>query len=257
VKRLMSICVLLLLWLLQTAGSYTDADIQRMKERYEGRAFPREFWKRPYQEPRLVEWMLPYQDWEEEYRRYFWVNYRDARLTFVPRPTAIVMHYTAVDSALAVYKGFVRGARMSHGDSGLVFGHPSVHLMIDRDGTIYQLLPLDRRATGAYGVNHVALQIEMVAANEAQLLARKEMIWSSFCLVRYLMREYQIPLSKVYAHYEVSIGRSLVPEYTAANDTQYPDGYPAENARTDPGTTYMSWLRTYLLKTGPAPPAGR
>lgn len=242
--------------LLLMAQTYTDEDIQAMKSRYEPVRvkrgnLPAEYLAKDYQEPRLVDWMLPYPSWEEEYRNYFQRHYHDPSLTF--KPTAIVMHYTVTPDAFSVRNGFVRGCNMSNGDKGTVFGHPSVQLMIGPTGTVYQLMPLDRRCTGAYGVNHVALSIEMVARSEGELLSRPKQIWASFCLVRSLMRRFSIPADKIYGHYEVSQGVSAVPEYLDYNDATYPDRYPPSSGRSDPGPTYMRWLRQYLAKTGPAP----
>jgi N-acetyl-anhydromuramyl-L-alanine amidase AmpD len=250
------VVLLLLMGLLFTAQTYTDEDIDAMKARYQPKTLkrgnlPPEYFERAYEAPRLVDWMLPYQDWEEEYRNYFQRHYHDPSLTF--KPSAIVMHYTVTPDAFSVRKSFLRGCNMSNGDKGTVFGHVSVQLMIGPTGTVYQLLPLDRRCTGAYGVNHVALSIEMVARNENELMSRPKQLWSSFCLVRYLMRRFDIPANKVYAHYEVSTGVSVVPEYTDYNDETYPDCYPPSSARSDPGPNYMRWLRQYLAKTGPAP----
>ena len=254
--RWLRVTGLLVMGLLLMAQTYTDDDIEQMKSRYEPVRvrkgdLPREFLEREYQAPRLVDWMLPYEKWEEEYRRYFERHYHDPSLTF--KPTAIVMHYTVTPDAFSVRNGFVRGCNMSNGDKGTIWGHSSVQLMIGPTGTVYQLLPLDRRCTGAYGVNHVALSIEMVARNESELLGRPKQIWASFCLVRSLMRQFDIPASRIYAHYEVSTGVSVVPDYLDYNDDTYPDGYPPNSARTDPGRTYMKWLRQYLAKVGPAP----
>lgn len=207
---------------------------------------PKQFWSLPLTRPRLVPWLLPYQEWEKEYREYFQRHYRDPRITF--HPSMIVMHYTVTDDAEAVWNGFERGGRMDAGDFGLIFGHVSVQLMVDKDGTVYQLLPLDRRCTGAYGVNHVALSIEMIAADEADLLSRPRQVWASFCLVRYLMQRFRIPLSKVVSHNDVSIGRLVLPEYLDYADSKWPYGYPPQFFRYDPGMTYMAWLKTVLAR---------
>ena len=237
---------------------YTNSDINSMKSRYLPRAYrsvrpptsyPSSFDSKPLEAPKYVPWMLPYQEWENEYRAYFDRHYRDPRIQL--QPNLICMHYTVTDSAEAVWNGFRRGCRMSNGNKGSVPGHVSVHLMIDKDGTVYQLLPFDRRCTGAYGVNHKAISIEMVAANEGDLLSRTRQVWSSFCVVRDLMKRYQISPSGVIAHYEVSQGKSVVPDYLDYNDTDYPDRYPEKYARFDPGTTYMAWLRSYLQKNPP------
>lgn len=235
-----------LLWLaLASQATYTDDDVPKSQR------LPRNYVAMEYREPVLKPWLLPYQKWEAEYRNYFRRHYQDASLTF--KPTMIVMHYTVIDSAAEVYRFFVKGCTMSAGDFGYYHGHASVQLMIDKDGTIYQLLPLDRRCTGAYGVNHVALSIEMVARDEAALLSRPRQVFASFCLVRSLMRDYGIPLSKVVSHSEVGAGKTVVREYTDHADSTWPDRYPPASKRLDPGPTYMTWLRSYLTTHGPAP----
>lgn len=197
---------------------------------------PKRFLEMDYQKPLFKDWLLPYQGWEQHYRSYFQKHYGDSSLTF--KPTMIVMHYTVTPTEQITYEALERN-------------RVSVQLMIGHDGTVYKLLPLDRRCNGAYGVDHVALSIEMVAQTESDLLSRSKQVFSSFCLVRYLMAKYDIPLNKVVAHYEVSGGKKRVPEYTDYFDQIYPDKYPPSSARLDPGPTYMSWLRSYLRKNPP------
>lgn len=198
---------------------------------------------KPYREPTLVPWLLPYEEWEKEYRAYFLRHYGEKEITF--RPSSICMHFTVTSSAEGVWWGFWRGGNMWKGD-GVIFGHPSVQLMIDRDGTIYKLLPLSRRCTGAYGVNHKALSIEMVATSQTDLLSRPKQVYASFCLVRWLMRRYSIPASRVYGHNDVSLGRPFCPDFLDYADKKVPNGYPLEAMRSDPGLTYMRWLHLWL-----------
>jgi N-acetyl-anhydromuramyl-L-alanine amidase AmpD len=238
--------------------TYTNSDIENLKIRYEPKhrststsLSKSALFSKPYQEPKYVSWFLPYQTWEAEYRNYFQRHYHDPSLTL--KPTLICMHYTVTPSASTVYDMFCRGTQMCAGDAGTVFGHVSVHLMIDKDGTIYQLLPFDRKCTGAYGVNHKAISIEMVATTESDLLSHPAQLYQSFCVVRDLMRKYNIPLSGLIAHSDVSAGKSVVPEYLDYADSKYPDSYPSSSTRTDPGSTYMTWLRDYIEKNGPAP----
>lgn len=223
------------------AQTITDRDINRMRVQHEqnrtyqksakSKRLPEKFLEMEYEKPVLKDWLLPYQDWEQDYRSYFKKYYGDTRLDL--RPSMIVMHYTVTPTTEATYRALSRN-------------QVSVHFMIGHDGTVYKLLPLERRCTGAYGVNHVAFSIEMVAVTESDLLSRTKQVFSSFCLVRWLMDEYNIPASQVVAHYEVSQGKKRVPEYTDLYDKIYPDGYPPSSARSDPGPTYMAWLRSYL-----------
>ena len=216
---------------------------------------PRWLLQTPDRSVKLVPWLLPYCDWDEEYRKYFEMHYHTRDLTFAP--TVIVMHYTVGTTSEGVRDGFMRGTRMCAGDAGTVFGHPSVQLMVDPTGKIYQLMPLDRRATGSYGVDQVALSIEMVALSERDLLSRPHQVLASFQLVRSLCRQFHIPPSKVYGHYEVSIGKLFVPEYTDFSDSRWPWCYPLKSARNDPGPQYLRWLHQYLNLHAPRQAGGR
>jgi hypothetical protein len=91
----------------------------------------------------------------------------------------------------------------------------------------------------------------MVAVTEGDLLSRPDQVYASFNVVRDLMKRYNIPLSGIIAHYEVSQGKSVVPDYTDYADSEYPDRYPSKYFRSDPGPTYMAWLRSYLRKNPP------
>lgn len=243
--------VLLLVVLLSgaaLAGSYTNADVEAERLRYRparvnvlSPQFVQALMREPWVEPGVVPRMLPYQAWEDEYRSYFQRHVRDPRLEL--EPTVIVMHYTATRTFETAYRGWVRGVNMSAG-RGTVRGHPSVHFMIDRDGTIFQLFPVNRRATGAYGVNHVSLQIEMVAADESDLLSNPAVVASGFRLARSLAATHGIPASKVYGHHEVSAG--MVPEFLDYADPRWPRSYPPGSRRADPGAPFMTWLRHYL-----------
>ena len=198
--------------------------------------------------PEICQKFLPYEEWEEEYIDYFERHYRTSTLTFTPK--AIVMHYTATHSLEDTLNIFINGAEYDEADGGILFGHLSVHYVIDKDGTIYKTLPLNRKCRGAYGVNHVAISIEMVAMNEEELLQQKETLEASFKLVRYLMAEFKIPEKMVWGHYHVSDGlysNSTVKDYyTDYGDSIWPDCYPDSALRFDPGKTYMKKLYKYL-----------
>jgi N-acetyl-anhydromuramyl-L-alanine amidase AmpD len=198
--------------------------------------FPDHFLNWGYQEPEWLEWFLSYQNWTREYRRYFHRHYAENSLFFTP--CMIVMHYTVVPTAEQTYSVLQRR-------------HVSVHFLIAKDGTIYQLMPLNRRCNGAYGVNHRALSIELVASTESDLLSRPYQVFQSFCLARYLMQRYDIKLDKVVGHYEVGQGVTRVPEYLDLFDPYYPTRYPPSDMRYDPGETYMRWLRSYLRVNPP------
>ncbi len=194
-------------------------------------------------------YLLPYDKWTQEYTNYFQRHYHDKSLVLAP--SAIVMHYTGGSTLSSAYYTFFNGAYYDDGDVGTVFGHLSVHYIVDRDGSIYQLLPCNRRCRGAYGVNHVAISIEMVANGENDLT--ENTIQASFKLVKFLKTYFDIPSEHIWGHYEVSEGKyssnkSVKYYYTDYGDSRSPDCYPAAFGRSDPGKTYMGRLRKYLSR---------
>lgn len=228
------------------ANPITNDDINQMQYQHERRPgyvksasasrVPSQLQGMTYEEPEIVDWLLPYASWEQKDRNYFRRNYGENQLAL--EPSMIVMHYTVIPSAEDTYAALSRKK-------------VTVHFMINTDGTVYRLLPTNRRCSGAYGVDHVAISIEMVARTESDLLSRSRQVFSSFCLVRHLMEQYDIPLKHVVAHYEVGEGKKRVPQYTDLYDTVYPNSYPPSEMRTDPGPTYMAWLRSYLQENPP------
>jgi len=203
-------------------------------------------------EPEIIERFLPYENWTEEYTDYFQRHYHEPVLTLVPQ--AIVMHYTACDSLEGTIATFSNGQDYDDGDVGVVFGHLSVHFVIDKDGTVYYTLPWNRRCRGAYGVNHVALSIEMVALDQDSLLSQEATVSASFKLVKKLMDRFNIPKENVWGHYHVSYGKNSETTvrnyYTDFGDNRSPDCYPPEFGRSDPGAIYMERLMKYLTEMG-------
>ena len=58
---------------------------------------------------------------------------------------------------------------------------------------------------------------------------------------------YDIPVSRVQSHFEVSLGLVVFPEFTDRADPVWWFAYPPSSMRWDPGLRYMSLLRRYLL----------
>src|SRR5581483_8103938 len=74
------------------------------------------------------------------------------------------------------------------------------HFVIDRDGTIYQLVPLGIRCRHTVGLNYTAIGIEHVGTSDAQILANRRQMAASLRLTAYLMGRYGIPLGNVIGH---------------------------------------------------------
>ena len=191
----------------------------------------------------IVKKHLPYQEWESEYKNYFQSHYNDDSL--ILKPKMIALHYSGTATFAQLWWTFVNGGLYEN-----TRGHLSVHFVVDRDGTIYELMPLNRRARGTYGVNHVAVSIDLIGINEQQILNNPKQLKTSFALIRWLMKTYKIPKEKVLAHTEIAQGKEIIPEYTDYYDKQSPDRYPADARTRGPGKAYMFKLRYYLLENG-------
>lgn len=164
------------------------------------------------------------------------------------KPTMVVLHFTVVDNAESVIRGFNRPTSLAVGNQRSVTSLVSVHYMVDKDGTIFYLAPENRTTSGTYGVDHRALAIEMVAKDEKDLMSRPLQLLSAFYLVDGLMRKHNIPVLKVFSHQEVAHGKLFLADYTDLADTVSPYCYPKPHFRYDPGPTVMAWCREFLLR---------
>jgi len=228
----------------------TNRDVERLKGRYEKKT---PSWKPPPNIPPpakgstkgaiVIKKYLPYKKWQQEYREYFQRHYNDPNLTLNPK--LIVLHYSGTPDFATLWWTFVKGGEYDAGGGKKKTGHLSTHFVIDKDGTLYQLMPLTRRARGTYGVNHAAISIEIIGRNEKDILANKKQMKVVFSLVRWLMNKYKIPASGVRAHTEIARGKELVPQY---KDAFYPNKYPPGSRPRGPGKSYMFKLRYYLYE---------
>lgn len=119
-------------------------------------------------------------------------------------PTCLVLHYT-------VSKGFPWNLVKSNSFAGETPGL-AVHYVV-HGKKVWEILPPDVRSRGAYGINHRAINIEMVAMDAADLATRKETLETCQQLCRDLMVTYAIDKEHVYSHEQVSkMNRRIVPE---------------------------------------------
>ena len=115
------------------------------------------------------------------------------------RPRVIVEHYTANRSFSATWATFAANARDPelHEKPGVC-----AHFVVDRDGTIYQLVPLGVRCRHTVGLNWTAIGIEHVGLSDAEILGNRRQLTASIRLARWLMGRYGIDLGDVIGHAE-------------------------------------------------------
>jgi N-acetylmuramoyl-L-alanine amidase len=115
------------------------------------------------------------------------------------RPRVIVQHYTASSSFSSAYNTFA--ANSPDGELGELPG-VCAHFVIDRDGTIYQLVRLDTMCRHTVGLNWTAFGIEHVGTSDRQVLSNRAQLSASLSLTVWLMSRYGIELRNVIGHSE-------------------------------------------------------
>lgn len=150
------------------------------------------------------------------------------------QPKIIVLHWTAAKTFSSTFNAF-SPSKLPNGDRKDIATvsalNTSSQYMVDRDGTIYRLMPDNYFARHVIGLNYCAIGVENVGSadfplTDAQLKANEQ-------LVRYLAKKYKIEY--LIGHYEYSKfkGTSLWKE----TNPNYLTG------KTDPGVSFMERIR--------------
>jgi N-acetylmuramoyl-L-alanine amidase len=114
-------------------------------------------------------------------------------------PKVIVEHYTATTTFSSVYSAF-----SSDSPDPELHELPGdcAHFVIDRDGTIYQLVPLNIMCRHTVGLNYAAIGIEHVGMSDSDILDNSRQLKASLALTLWLMNRYKIALGNVIGHSE-------------------------------------------------------
>jgi N-acetylmuramoyl-L-alanine amidase-like protein len=114
-------------------------------------------------------------------------------------PSVIVEHYTVTDDAAAAIALFEPDT--PDPELGEL---PNVcsHFVIDRDGTIYQLVPLTIMCRHTVGLNYTAIGIEHAGFSADEVLGDDAQMASSLALTRWLQCRYGIDTADVIGHNE-------------------------------------------------------
>jgi N-acetylmuramoyl-L-alanine amidase len=114
-------------------------------------------------------------------------------------PKVIVQHYTVTDSFAPVYDTFA--PNRPDAELGELPG-VCAHYVIDRDGTIYQLVPTRIMCRHTVGLNWTAIGIEHVGRSDAQVMGNPRQMAASLRLTRMLQGRHGIGTRNVIGHNE-------------------------------------------------------
>jgi N-acetylmuramoyl-L-alanine amidase len=112
-------------------------------------------------------------------------------------PHVVVEHYTGGTAFSSAWNTFASNSR----DLGELPG-TCAHFIIDRDGTIYQLVALGTRCRHTVGLNYTSIGIEHVGTSDRQILRDRRQIRASYRLTLWLMSRFGIQLRNVIGHNE-------------------------------------------------------
>jgi N-acetylmuramoyl-L-alanine amidase len=149
--------------------------------------------------PRVVWKPIPFDDQRKAdmrayARRHYGID--DHRLR---DPKVIVQHYTVTDTFQPVYDTFA--PNRPDPELGELPGI-CAHYVIDRDGTIYQLVATRLMCRHTVGLNWTSIGIEHVGRSDAQVLGNRRQMAASLRLTRMLQGRHGIATRNVIGHNE-------------------------------------------------------
>jgi beta-N-acetylhexosaminidase len=114
-------------------------------------------------------------------------------------PKVIVEHYTVTSTFQQTFNTFAP----DNADSELKeLPGTCAHYVIDRDGTIYQLVPRSIMCRHTVGLNYTAIGIEHVGFSDREILRNAKQLDASLRLTRWLRCRYRIGVDNVIGHSE-------------------------------------------------------
>ena len=170
------------------------------------------------------------ESWKPQIAAYSQRHYGENEWLLVPR--CIVLHYTA---GKTFPQNLVDSTEFAGEKPGL-----ASHYVID-GAKVWELLPPNVRSRAAFGINHRAINIEMVAANATDLYGlRRQTMDTCAELVVDLMERFDIPLSEIYSHQQVAtMDKNVVPWVL---DLVNPEPYD----KIDPGEQPMRYIKARI-----------
>lgn len=156
-------------------------------------------------------------------------------------PKLIVLHWTCIASLDLTYKIFNTPTLASNRRDKLPGDlNVSSHFIVDRDGSIYQLMPELWMARHVIGLNHYAIGIENIGGLDGKDDLTTAQVKANAFLVCYLKKKYP-SIHQVIGHndYLKLKNSSLWLE----KDTNY------QTDKTDPGPTFLNRVKKLIIKS--------
>lgn len=155
------------------------------------------------------------------------------------QPKMVVVHWTAIPtfdkSFLAFNSSALPNARKELQNASQL--NVSAHYLIDRDGTVYHLMPDTLLARHVIGLNYCAIGIENVGDGGKNPLTEKQ-FRANYLLIKQLQKKYKIEYLIGHHEYTKFKGSKIWKE----TDPNY------QTIKSDPGDEFMNKLRQKFKK---------
>lgn len=163
-------------------------------------------------------------------------------------PRVIVLHWTANGTLEGAWRTFAPERLAGRPDIATASAlNVSAHFLVDRDGTIYQLMDTTRVARHVIGLNHLSIGIENVGGGEQYPLTDAQ-LHANIVLVQHLTQTHPT-ITHVIGHHEY---RQMEGHpYFQEQDPTY------RTAKVDPGAAFVTAVRAATASLGvegPPPP---
>lgn len=189
-----------------------------------------------FEKPMITDWPIKNLELRRELTyEYSFLHYGKKIETIEPQ--AIVVHWTATDTAEGAYNYFYseESTNPFHKEVGRL--NVAAHFIVDRNGEIYRLTPETQMNRHTIGLNWCAIGIENVGGINGREDLTEKQLNSNLALIKYLMGKYP-QIKYVLGHYQYVQTRGgplwveNIPEYYSA--------------KTDPGPIFMTKLMENL-----------
>jgi N-acetylmuramoyl-L-alanine amidase len=149
--------------------------------------------------PPIVQDRIPFGERRKREMRSYAIRHYGLRRYTLRAPRVIVEHVTATNSYRATYNTFA--ADVADPELHELPG-TCAHFVIDRSGTIHQLVSLRIMCRHTVGLNWTAIGIEHVGTTDEQVMGDRRQLRASLRLTRWLQGRYGIARRNVIGHNE-------------------------------------------------------
>jgi N-acetylmuramoyl-L-alanine amidase-like protein len=149
--------------------------------------------------PGVKRWFIPFPAKRKREMAAYSRRHYGIRSYRLDHPKVIVQHYSETNTAREAYDLF----KTERPDPELrELPNVCVHYIVDKEGKIFQLVPLDLMCRHTVGLNYTSIGIEHVGRSDAEVLGNRKQVVSSLALTTFLRCRFHIAMENVIGHNE-------------------------------------------------------